>query len=171
MGNEKQTIADEMKNSLNAYFSENLGASVETLQISEDRLPKGFTDAVLQAATLQQQITQTARTKDAKVVEFQTKMGNAKAGANMTVQKAIGASATITNNAHADANIIDLQVSAKVGSYQKISQELNLKGDDLVKYIWYDQLSGGGVSNNGKDSPDVQVLVGVNAAAYISQGK
>merc|ERR1712039_315016 len=136
-----------------------------------DRLPKGFTDAVLQAATLQQQITQTARTKDAKVVEFQTKMGNAKAGANMTVQKAIGASATITNNARADANIIDLQVTAEVGSYAKISQELNMQGLDLVKYMWYDQLSGGGVGSNGNDSPDVQMLVGVNPAAYISQSK
>lgn len=50
-----------MRTSLNAYFSEHLFASVESLQITEDDLPDAFTKTILTAATSKQNITRMSK--------------------------------------------------------------------------------------------------------------
>eukprot|EP00930_Biecheleria_cincta_P097329 TRINITY_DN89053_c0_g1_i1.p1 TRINITY_DN89053_c0_g1~~TRINITY_DN89053_c0_g1_i1.p1 ORF type:complete len:316 (-),score=62.02 TRINITY_DN89053_c0_g1_i1:105-1052(-) len=167
--NEKQKIAEVMRQSLNDYFSKHLFATVESLQIQEDDLPEAFTTTILTAATSKQNITRMEKTRDAKIIEFQTARQIAEAQANVTIQEAIGDQHRIMQNGKADAAIIQAYVEAELTAYGKIHTELGLSGDDLVNYIWYDTLGGGGVSANTNEEKDIQLLVGVNPSAYISQ--
>lgn len=167
--NEKQKIAEDMRIELDAYFVKHLYATVESLQINEDDLPEAFTETILTAATCKQNITRMLKTLDAKTIEFQTTMLVAQAQANVTMQKAIGDQHRILQNARADASIIDAYVEAELQAYGKIHTDLGLEGDSLINYIWYDMLGGGGIGANAGDGKDIQMLVGVNPSAYISQ--
>ncbi|CAK8999308.1 Hypothetical protein SCF082_LOCUS6002 [Durusdinium trenchii] len=188
--NEKQKIAEVMRTSLNEYFSKNLFASVESLQITEDDLPEAFTTTILTAATSKQNITRMSKTLEAKKVEFQTARQIAEAQANVTIQRAIGDQHRIMQNGKADAAIIEAPacrmpsdlangsiplidgqayVEAELTAYGKIHKDLGLSGEELVNYIWYDTLGGGGVSADSTSDKDFEMLVGVNPSAYISK--
>jgi regulator of protease activity HflC (stomatin/prohibitin superfamily) len=166
--NEKQRIAEVMREEVNAYFQANFWSTVESLQINEDDLPDDFTQMILTAATNKQKIAKMEKTRSAMKVKFETAIIVAEAQANMTLQRANGTRSQILNNAHADAAIIDSYVEAELQAYTKIKSELDLKSAALVDYIWYDTLGGGGVSANSSASTEVQMLVGVDPAAYIS---
>mmetsp|Transcript_59755 Transcript_59755/g.174710 ORF Transcript_59755/g.174710 Transcript_59755/m.174710 type:complete len:320 (-) Transcript_59755:105-1064(-) len=167
--NEKQKIAMFMRERLDEYFRENLYATVDSLQINEDDLPTAFTNSVLQAATSKQNITRMSKTRDAKVVEFTTARQVAEAQANVTVARAMGDRHKILQNGRADAAIIKAYVEAEKQAYSAIQSSMNLTGSDLIKYIWYDTLGGGSVSQSASESKDVQMMVGVDPAAYISE--
>mmetsp|Transcript_84462 Transcript_84462/g.149456 ORF Transcript_84462/g.149456 Transcript_84462/m.149456 type:complete len:316 (+) Transcript_84462:97-1044(+) len=169
--NEKQKIAEVMRTKLNDYFTKNLFATVESLQISEDDLPEAFTKTILTAATSKQNITKMEKTRDAKIVEFQTARQIAEAQANITIQQAIGEQHRIMQNGKADAAIIEAYVDAETTAYRKIHETLGLNGQEMINYIWYDTLGGGGVSANAHEKQDIQMLVGVNPSAYISEGR
>jgi len=166
--NEKQKIAAVMRELLNTYFTKNFFASVESLQINEDDLPSVFTEMILTAATNKQNITKMLKMREARKIDFETAVIVAKAKANMTLQRANGTRSQILNNARADAAIIDSYVEAELQAYKKIKDGLELEGASLIDYIWYDTLGGGGVSGGGGTSGDMQMLVGVDPAAYIS---
>mmetsp|Transcript_63865 Transcript_63865/g.152314 ORF Transcript_63865/g.152314 Transcript_63865/m.152314 type:complete len:323 (-) Transcript_63865:34-1002(-) len=168
--NEKQHITQVMQSALDTYFQQNLHARVVSLQIGEDDLPSAFTDVVLEAATCAQNITRMQRVLEARQVEFQTKRLVAEAQANVTIAKATGDASKIKQLAEADAAIIEAYVSAEKTAYTKIKEDLNLKGTDLINYIWYDSLGGGGFgsSQGEKVTEDTSVLVGINPAAYIN---
>lgn len=166
--NEKQRIAQIFRLEMDRYFQKHLFATVESLQIGEDDLPAAFTDSVLAAATSKQNITRMSKTRDAKQVEFQTARQVAMAQANVTVARAHGQRHRILQNGRADAAIIQAYVQAETLAYGQIKKTMGLEGDDLVRYIWYDTLSGGGVSAMNSTS-NVQMLVGVDPSAYISQ--
>jgi len=168
--NEKQRIAEVMRKEVDAYFQANFWSTVESLQINEDDLPDDFTQMILTAATNKQKIAKMEKTRDAQRVKFQTAIIVAEAQANMTLQRANGTRSQILNNANADAAIIDSYVEAELQAYTKVKDQLDLKSAALVDYIWYDTLSGGGVSANTSASTEVQMLVGVDPAAYISGG-
>lgn len=72
--NEKQSIAEKMQHSMNEYFSEHLGAFVESFQINEDDLPQLFYDAVLSAATTKQNITRTQKLLESTRVSLGTEV-------------------------------------------------------------------------------------------------
>jgi len=167
--NEKQKIAEEMRTAMDAYFQKHLYATVESFQINEDDLPEEFTAMILQAATSQQKITRMEKTRAAKTVEFETARIVAEAQANVTLQQALGEKHRILQNGRADAEIIDAYVEAELEAYGKIRDELELEGGDLLKYIWYDTLGGGGVAASTADTTDIQMLFGVNPSAYISE--
>lgn len=167
--NEKQKIAEVMRDSLNQYFSKHLFATVESLQITEGDLPDAFTRTILTAATSKQNITRMSKTLEAKKVEFQTARQIAEAQANVTIQKAIGEQHRIMQNGKADAAIIEAYVEAELTAYGKIHKDLGLSGEELVNYIWYDTLGGGSVSADASSDKDFEMLVGVNPSAYISQ--
>lgn len=166
--NEKQKIAEVMRTELDRVFQARLHATVDSLQINEDDLPGAFTDTILMAATSKQNITRMEKTRDAEIIKFQTMMVVAEAQANVTIQQAYGERHRILQNARADAAIIDAYVEAERQAYGRIHQDLGLRGDGLLKYIWYDTLGGGGVSGTSQDGGEVQMFVGVNPAAYIS---
>lgn len=167
--NEKQKIAEVMRDSLNEYFSKHLFATVESLQITEDDLPDAFTRTILTAATSKQNITRMSKTLEAKKVEFQTATQIAEAQANVTIQKAIGDQHRIMQNGKADAAIIEAYVEAELTAYGKIHKALGLSGEELINYIWYDTLGGGSVSADAASDKDFEMLVGINPSAYISQ--
>jgi len=167
--NEKQTIAMFMRERLDKYFQANLYATVDSLQINEDDLPTAFTDSVLQAANSKQNITRMMKMQDAKAVEFQTARQVAHAQAKVTVAKAQGERHKILQNGRADAAIIEAYVQAEKQAYKAIQKTMNLTGDDLIKYIWYDTLGGGSVAASSSESRDIQMMVGVDPAAYISE--
>jgi len=166
--NEKQRIAEVMREELNRYFLANFWSTVESLQINEDDLPNEFTEMILTAATNKQKIAKMDKTRSAMKVNFETAIIVAEAQANMTLQRANGTRSQILNNAQADAAIIDSYVEAELQAYTKIKEGLDLKSAALVDYIWYDTLGGGGVSANSSASTAVQMLVGLDPAAYIS---
>lgn len=149
--NDKQRIAWEMKELMNNYFKANLHATVESLQINEDDLPGPFTEMILNAATMKQNISQTQKTLGAKVVQMETEIKVAKAQANVTVQKAVGQSAAIMQAGEADAAVITSFITSEVGAYSEIKSSLGLEGDSLLKYIWFDALGGGSVVQPGSD--------------------
>merc|ERR1712217_303610 len=66
--NEKEKIAHEMRKVMDEYFQERLFATVVSLQINEDVLPEEFTNSVLLAATVKQNISQMEQTKNAKKI-------------------------------------------------------------------------------------------------------
>lgn len=167
--NEKQKIAEVMRTALNEYYSKHLFATVESFQLQEDDLPEAFTKTILTAATSKQNITRMEKTRDAKIIEFQTARQIAEAQANVTIQQAIGDQHRIMQNGKADAAIIEAYVSAETTAYEKIYKGLGLTGNELVNYIWYDTLGGGGVAASAHEEQDIQMLVGVNPSAYISK--
>lgn len=163
--NDKQRIALEMMLTMNEYFKKYLHATVESLQINEDDLPGPFTDMILMAATMKQNISKTQKTLGAKIVQMQTRVKIAEAQANVTVQHAVGQSSAIIQNGEADAAVIESYVQSELDSYSQIKDTLGLKGDDLLKYIWYDAVGGGSVIQPGQD---FTVFSGVEPGAYMT---
>merc|ERR1719456_598211 len=98
---------------MNDYFKNHLHATVESLQINEDDLPGPFTDMILMAATMKQNISKTQKTLGAKVVQMQTSVKVAEAQANVTIQRAVGSSAAIEQNGAADAAVITSYVQSE----------------------------------------------------------
>jgi regulator of protease activity HflC (stomatin/prohibitin superfamily) len=164
--NDKQRIALEMMFNMDKYFRDHLHASVESLQINEDDLPGPFTDMILMAATMKQNISKTQKTLGAKVVKMETAVKVAEAQANVTIQNAIGQSSAIMQNGQADATVISAYVQSELVSYSLIKEKLGLKGDDLLKYIWYDAVGGGSVVQPGAD---FTVFSGVHPGAYMTE--
>jgi len=165
--NDKQRIALEMKDTMNMYFKANLHATVESLQINEDDLPGPFTDMILNAATMKQNISQTQKTLGAKVVQMETEIKVAEAQANVTVARAVGKSAAIMQGGEADSTVITSFIGSEMGAYAQVKENLGLEGDSLLKYIWYDAIGGGSVIQPGTD---FSVFSGVTPGAYITEG-
>lgn len=164
--NDKQKIALEMQFLMNEYFTKYLHSSVESLQINEDDLPQQFTDMILQAATMKQNISKTEKTMGAQIIQQETAVKIAQAQANVTIQRAVGESSAITQNGLADANVISLYVGSELEAYSKIKKSLALTGDNLLKYIWYDAVGGGSVVQPGHD---FTVFSGVSPGAYMTE--
>jgi len=164
--NDKQKIALEMMFHMDKYFRQHLHATVESLQINEDDLPGPFTDMILMAATMKQNISKTQKTLGAKVVMMETQVKIAQAQANVTIQNAIGQSSALVQNGEADAAVITSYVQSELESYSRIKGALDLKGDDLLKYIWYDAIGGGSVVQPGAD---FSVFSGVQPGAYMTE--
>jgi len=167
--NEKQVIANKMRLELDDYFQRNLFATVDSLQINDDDLPSAFTDSVLRAATKKQEIAKMAKTRDARLVEFQTARQVAEAQANVTVAQASGQRHRILQDGRASAAVIEAYVQAEKQAYKEIKDTMGLSSGDLVNYIWYDTLSGGSVSTSQSESSSIQLMVGVDPATYISE--
>lgn len=163
--NNKQKIAAEMQVNMDIFFRKNLHGSVQTLQINEDDLPKPFTDEILKAATKKQNITKTEKNLQAKSVNMETSVKVAQAQANVTIQRSIGSSSAIEQEGKADAQVLEAYLQSELDAYGKIKDELGLKGEKLLKYIWYDAVGGGGVVQPGQD---FTVFSGVNPGAYMA---
>jgi regulator of protease activity HflC (stomatin/prohibitin superfamily) len=167
--NDKMRITTVMQEHLDHYFMEEFHATVVSLQINEDDLPDAFTDTIRVAANIKQNVSRMQRLKEAKVVELQTAVNVAWAQRNVTIQRANGKASAIKQNGDADANIIKQYVSAELGAYKKVQDRMNLSGQALLDYMWYDTLAGGGVNAQSNAGAKTQVFVGVDPAAYINQ--
>jgi len=163
----KAKIAAEMNRNLNDFFSEHLFATVDMVQIMEDTLPQKFTDAINKAQAMQRNKTTMQKKQVAQNVTFETDRNNARARAYIIKQQGVGQQARIMQDGNADKEIIKRYVTAESEAYKRIHDDVNLQGDDLLKYMWYDVLGGGGVAETSAKK-DVAMLLGVNPAAYIS---
>eukprot|EP00448_Togula_jolla_P001418 CAMPEP_0170597848 /NCGR_PEP_ID=MMETSP0224-20130122/15923_1 /TAXON_ID=285029 /ORGANISM="Togula jolla, Strain CCCM 725" /LENGTH=283 /DNA_ID=CAMNT_0010922341 /DNA_START=87 /DNA_END=938 /DNA_ORIENTATION=+ len=166
---EKQRIASKMQAKLDEYFKTNLFADVSSLQINEDDLPEAFDSTIKLAATTKQKRIQMEQQKEAKKVEFQTAINVAGAQANVTIQNAMGEVHQIYAQGRADAAIISTYVDAEIGAYGAVRDAMNSSPGETLEFIWYDSLGGGGVGSSAMQGNDVNMLVGVNPSAYISQ--
>eukprot|EP00929_Paragymnodinium_shiwhaense_P107921 TRINITY_DN74269_c0_g1_i1.p1 TRINITY_DN74269_c0_g1~~TRINITY_DN74269_c0_g1_i1.p1 ORF type:complete len:320 (-),score=76.24 TRINITY_DN74269_c0_g1_i1:156-1115(-) len=169
--NEKNKIAEKMRVVLDQYFRDNLYAYVTSLQINSDKLPNEFRDAITEAATRKQAIQRTENYLNATIVKFQTDRLVARAQASVKIQKAEGQKHRIEQNGKADAAVIAAYVKAELEAYARMHTDMNLNGDHLIDYIYYDTLAGGGVAGSSGSKGDVSMFVGVDPAAYISQYK
>lgn len=164
----KQHIAETMATALNTYLHEHFNATVEALQINEDRLPQIFTTQILETSCKRQNIRRTVKVLAAKKVDFQTARIIARAQANMTINRAYGSRNHIIQNAHADAMIINSYIEAEIESYSKVNEELKLSPEDLLSYIWYDSVAGGSVEGAASATEPVALLLGVNPGTYLA---
>lgn len=170
---DKMKIANEMMLIMNEYFWHHLFANVTSLQIIEDRLPEAFTDAITTTSTSRQNITTMEKWREAELVKFQTALLVAAAQANMTLAQASGEQSVILRHADATRDIIDLYVSQEMQAYSKVKDDLNLTQEELMSYIYFDTLGGGGVGRQTAEMSGVEykMFVGLNPAAYISETK
>eukprot|EP00448_Togula_jolla_P006137 CAMPEP_0170615164 /NCGR_PEP_ID=MMETSP0224-20130122/25189_1 /TAXON_ID=285029 /ORGANISM="Togula jolla, Strain CCCM 725" /LENGTH=317 /DNA_ID=CAMNT_0010940873 /DNA_START=48 /DNA_END=1001 /DNA_ORIENTATION=- len=169
--NEKQKIALKMQAKLNEYFKTHLFADVNSLQINEDDLPEAFDSTIKLAASTKQKRIQMEQQREAKKVEFATAIIVAAAQANVTVQNATGQVHQIFAQGRADAAIISTYVDAEVQAYGAVKEALGSSPGEILDFIWYDSLGGGGVGSNTAQGKGVNMLVGVNPSAYISENK
>lgn len=169
MFNDKQRIATDMTIRLNDFFSKHLYSVVETLQINDDELPDAFLESVLRAANTKQNITRTVKVREAARVSMETEVLVALAQANATLAFAEGESNKILAEGRAAAAISKAYVNAESVAYSSVAEKLGLTGNSILNYVWYDSLGGGGVAGGHEFGGQMEVLVGVNPAAYISQ--
>eukprot|EP00397_Hematodinium_sp_SG-2012_P067857 GEMP01107115.1.p1 GENE.GEMP01107115.1~~GEMP01107115.1.p1 ORF type:complete len:149 (+),score=38.17 GEMP01107115.1:3-449(+) len=137
------------------------------LQITEDDLPQAFLDAILNAATTKQNITRTQKLLDSERITFETNLIVAKNKANQTISQSKGQQSKILQESKAAAAIARAYINAETAGYGIIQHEMKLNGDQLLDYIYYDSLGGGGIGGTGTFAS--QVFVGVNPATYISR--
>lgn len=162
---DKPKISAAMSQFLREYFEETVKiATIEMVSLNEEDLPDVFTNQITEAGNQKQNITTQNNRRQNKEVEFQTALQVAYQQANITVQEAKGSTYSILQNGQAEANIIAKYVDSEITSYKQVQEELDIHGPDLVKYLWYDQVGGGGLVRPGDG---MQVFSGVNPASYI----
>ena len=70
-----------------------------------------------------------------------------------------------TDRSHADSQVINYSTSAEMESYKKVKEKVGLKSNELVDYMWYDFLAGGGFGATG-NLTDTTILVGIEPSTY-----
>jgi hypothetical protein len=163
---QRAAIASEMGQHMNEFFMTNLYATISTLQINGEDLPREFTEMVNQVAAVKQNIQRANLTLHAEIVNMQTDVNNSKAQAKVIIQNAHANHSTIAFGGQAQAKQIGSYINAETQSYKVISDELKLQGDELLKYIWLDSMGGGNVIKPGSE---FSVFAGINPSAYIQE--
>jgi len=164
--NNKQAIAVVMQIHMNKYFTENLCATVESVQINEDDLPEEFLDAILASAEMRQNITRVAKIKEAREVEFTTARIVAAATANRSIAASMGVAARHIAAGKAKAEATKLFTEAQGLAYKQIKDGMKLTPDGLLDYMCYDILSGGSIARDGATKVG-QVFYGIDPAAMV----
>ncbi|KAF4759296.1 choline dehydrogenase 7, partial [Perkinsus olseni] len=167
--NSKEMIARGMMAYLDNRFRENFHASIQGLQINEDQLPDEFYNSVLTAANTKQNITRNVNLRDAAKVGMATDRIVAAAQANATVSRAQGQAMKTLQEGQAAAAVLQQYISAEARAFTEVKSSLALNNTELLQYIWYDALQGGGVQPN--DDLVGQVLVGVDPSVYLNDEK
>merc|ERR1712118_290489 len=102
-----------MQKYLNDKFTRGLYAQVEALQINQVELPASFQDAILESISTKQNITQSRRYKENMQVTFETLLMVAQQRKNQTVIEATGIANQRREQALANAQVTEQQVSAE----------------------------------------------------------
>ncbi|KAF4677207.1 choline dehydrogenase 7 [Perkinsus chesapeaki] len=166
--NSKEMIARGMMSYLDQHFRKNFHAAIMGLQINEDQLPDEFYDSVLTAANTKQNITRNINLRDAAKVGMKTDRIIAAAQANATVSRAQGQAMKTLQEGQAAAAVLEQYITAETRAFTEVKSSLALNNTELLQYIWYDALQGGGVQPN--DDLVGQVLVGVDPSVYLNGG-
>jgi len=166
---DKSTIQASMTVALSEFFAEHLTiATIDQVGLNEEFLPEEFTSMITAAGNEKQNIKTQTNTKKNQMVKFQTNLNVSRQNADITIQEATGRQSQIIQNGQADANIIEKYVTTEIAAYSAIEESLDIHGADLVKYLWYDQVGGGGLQKPGSG---MSVFSGVSPASYIDTKK
>eukprot|EP00636_Phaeomonas_parva_P017883 CAMPEP_0118868754 /NCGR_PEP_ID=MMETSP1163-20130328/12216_1 /TAXON_ID=124430 /ORGANISM="Phaeomonas parva, Strain CCMP2877" /LENGTH=327 /DNA_ID=CAMNT_0006803519 /DNA_START=65 /DNA_END=1048 /DNA_ORIENTATION=- len=144
-----QQVAQKMQHTLDEYFEQHLFANVVALQINSRLLPEPFNDAILDSLTTKQNITATYRYVDRMNVTLETQLLVARQDALATVASAKGAAQAALANSFAAANVTHSRTDADVGGFRRVKGELDLDNADVLKYVYWDSLSGRGIGATG----------------------
>lgn len=85
---------------------------------------------------------------------------------NQTISLAQGTASKIFQEGRAAAAIAGAYVDADADGYGIIKEELNLDGDGILKYIWYDVLGSGGIAGENRGLAS-ELFVGITPGAYL----
>jgi len=155
--NDKQGIAASMQSVLSTQFAEKLYAQVEALQINYIELPISFQDAILESISTKQNITRSSRYKDNMQVTFQTNLMVSEQEKNQTIIAAAGKANQRRQQAFANAQVTEQEVTAEMNAYGNMSDTLSFGTQNGLDYIWWDSLLANAGTSAGKE-----FLVGVN---------
>jgi regulator of protease activity HflC (stomatin/prohibitin superfamily) len=155
--NDKQGIAAVMQQVLATQFQQKLYAQIEALQINYIQLPDTFQNAILESISTKQNITRSSRFKENMQVTFETNLMVASQRKNQTIIEATGVANQRQQQALANAQVTEQQVSAEMYAYGNISAALGLPTASGLDYIWWDSLQALAANGEGKE-----FLVGVN---------
>ena len=137
-----------------------------SFQISKVELPASFQAAILESISTKQNITRSERYRDNMMVTFEQQVMVAQQEKNQTITAARGNAARRTQQALAAAQVTNQTVSAEIRAFSNLAGQLDFHSQDGLEYLWWDLLSADAHAGDaGKE-----FLVGVNPAAYISQG-
>jgi xylose isomerase len=102
-------------------------------------------------------------------VTLETKLMQAQLAADSTVAAAYGAANVTLAQAWATGNITEKTSAAEALAYGQIATELGMTNKtQVLQYVLWDLVGGGGVAATGKSSPaDRTVLYGLDQAAYV----
>jgi len=163
---DKQGIARDMQRVLNDVFASKLFASVDALQIETIELPYEFQEAILESIKVKQSIVATQKFLENMQVTFEQDVMVATQTKNQTITLAHGHAAKITEQALANAKIIDATVDAEIEAFGTVADALGFSSakNDLLTYIWWD-----GMMEKSQDSRSA-FMVGVDQAMYVADG-
>ena len=164
--NDKAGITVAMQARVRDVFARQLYANVVSFQISKVELPASFQAAILESISTKQNITRSERYRDNMMVTFEQQVMVAQQEKNQTITAARGNAARRTQQALAAAQVTNQTVSAEIRAFSNLAGQLDFHSQDGLEYLWWDLLSADAHAGDaGKE-----FLVGVNPAAYISQG-
>jgi hypothetical protein len=166
--NSRAVVAEAMRSAMDTYFQANLYSTVPSLQIQGDWLPDAFSDQITKAQIQKNNISAMQNRYNQMEVRFETRVIVAEQQANVTMTVASGSAEALLKYAHADSQVINYSTSAEMESYKKVKEKVNLKSNELVDYMWYDFLAGGGFGATG-NLTDTTVLVGIEPSTYIDR--
>ena len=121
------------------------------------QLPDTFQNAILESISTKQNITRSSRFKENMQVTFETNLMVASQRKNQTIIEATGVANQRQQQALANAQVTEQQVSAEMYAYGNISAALGLPTAAGLDYIWWDSLQALAANGEGKE-----FLVGVN---------
>jgi hypothetical protein len=121
------------------------------------QLPDTFQNAILESISTKQNITRSSRFKENMQVTFETTLMVASQRKNQTIIEATGVANQRQQQALANAQVTEQQVSAEMYAYGNISAALGLPTASGLDYIWWDSLQALAANGEGKE-----FLVGVN---------
>jgi len=169
--NNKQGIAKDMQNYVNAFMQKNMFCFLDAFQINTVHLPTSFEDAIQESLNTKQNITRTKKLVDNVKVKLGTTVMVAHKNAQSTIAKAKGRASAVLQASTASANMTRQTLKAATIGYAKVKSDLKLtSGDDnkgnkseMVSYMYNDLLSDPAMS-------DTQFLVGAAPGTYINSG-
>lgn len=162
-----ENISSKMTDQMRSYYRANLFSNIVNVQIVGNDLPEKFMESVQTAQNKKTNITGMHAVKEQQRVQFATNLKNAHTKAEVIHNKALGDCSIINNAALSDAKTIEYFVQVEREAYFGIKTNLSMSSEELIDYIWYDCLQGGGVAEASKSGQDMQILVGVNPETFI----
>lgn len=114
----------------------NHSASVQSFQLLNVELPTRFSSAIEETEVARQAIENARYQQDVARTEANTRVEEARRGAEIILLQANATARSTTLQAEADATNTLRQMLAETDAYRTIQSELSLDEDQLLSYVW-----------------------------------